>query len=340
MPALFALVNSLTPDDVGARVVVRRALPEGGQGDVLGELVSWSGEVLTVRTRGGELVPISAGAVLAGKRVPPPPVRRAPRGAAGELVEVAARGWPGVEEEWLGRWWLRAAGGFTGRANAVHPLADPDRPLDEALAAVREWYAARGLPALVQVEQGSELDRQLADRGWAPAGSAQPGETVLVQTAPLESVLAALDGRPEPSSGPSVPVEVNTHPEPPEGWLRLYRGGVALPGRPLSTIAHQVLSRPEGAVRFVTAARDGAVVAGGRGVVLDGWLGIACLEVDEQQRRRGHGRTLIATLGRRARERGAGSAYLQVSAGNVGAVALYETLGFRTRYRYHYVQAR
>ena len=48
-----------------------------------------------------------------------------------ELERVAAAHWRGTEEEWLGEWLLRAADGFTGRANSALPLGDPGRPLDE-----------------------------------------------------------------------------------------------------------------------------------------------------------------------------------------------------------------
>ncbi|HET7328977.1 MAG TPA: hypothetical protein VFJ14_17025 [Nocardioidaceae bacterium] len=74
---------SLTPDDVGHRVVVRRVLrgergPSGGPAfsDVLGELEGWEDRVLRVRRRDGDLVSIAAADVVNGKRVPPPPKRR------------------------------------------------------------------------------------------------------------------------------------------------------------------------------------------------------------------------------------------------------------------------
>ena len=66
---------SLTTADVGARVVVRRRLPEGGSGDLLGELVRWDGEVV-VRDRAGLLHTVARADVVAAKRVPPPPARR------------------------------------------------------------------------------------------------------------------------------------------------------------------------------------------------------------------------------------------------------------------------
>ena len=66
---------SLGPDDVGARVVVRRRLPDGQHGDLLGELVTWS-EQVSVRDRHGVLHTVARVDVVAGKRIPPPPARR------------------------------------------------------------------------------------------------------------------------------------------------------------------------------------------------------------------------------------------------------------------------
>jgi hypothetical protein len=67
--------TSVGPDDVGARVVVRRRLPEGGYGDLLGELVQWQADVV-VRDRSGALHAVARTDVVAAKRVPPAPARR------------------------------------------------------------------------------------------------------------------------------------------------------------------------------------------------------------------------------------------------------------------------
>lgn len=63
------------PGDSGVRVSLRRELPEGGLGDVLGDLLSWD-ETVRVRRRDGEVVEIPASTVIAAKRVPPAPERR------------------------------------------------------------------------------------------------------------------------------------------------------------------------------------------------------------------------------------------------------------------------
>jgi hypothetical protein len=70
----------LTPADVGQRVVIRWRRPVPGNGeeiaDVLGILEACDATTFTVRTSDGELVLVPAERALAGKVVPPAPVRR------------------------------------------------------------------------------------------------------------------------------------------------------------------------------------------------------------------------------------------------------------------------
>lgn len=100
-----------------------------------------------------------------------PTRRRGPAASYPELARIAARGWQPVESERLGEWELRAASGFTRRANSLLPLGDPGLPLDEALTAVRRWYGDRGLPAYIQTATGAAgtqevLCAELEARGW------------------------------------------------------------------------------------------------------------------------------------------------------------------------------
>jgi N-acetylglutamate synthase len=128
-----------------------------------------------------------------------------------DLERRAALGWRAPEEERLGDWLLRAAGGFTGRANSALAVGDPGQPLDRAARAVRDWYQARGLPAMIAIPhpagrpQAVPIDRYLADQGW----SVRPG-TATVMTAPARQVARAAE------AAPAVPVGVE--PEPDEAW--------------------------------------------------------------------------------------------------------------------------
>ena len=242
-----------------------------------------------------------------------------------DLERRAALGWRAPEEERLGDWLLRAAGGFTGRANSALAVGDPGQPLDRAAPAVRDWYHARGLPAMIAIPhpagrpQTVPVDRFLAEHGW----SVRPG-TATVMTAPAGQVARAA----EPAR--AVPVEVD--PEPDEAWLARYhyRGQHGLP-----PIARTVLtSAPWQAFASIRAA--GQTIAIGRVAAAEGWAGLTAIEVDPGHRRRGLATVVTAALAARAAAQGAAYLYLQVEDDNPAARALYGRIGFAAHHGYHY----
>ncbi|WP_432573739.1 GNAT family N-acetyltransferase [Kineococcus sp. SYSU DK005] len=318
---------------VGARVVVRHRLADGSASDALGELTAADGELLVVATRRGP-VRVRRADVLAGKAVPPPPRRRgAPHEAVGveELELVAAEHWRPDEREDLGGWRLRAAGGFTGRANSALAVASPGVPLPQALAAVEAFYARRGLPARVAVPhaagadpQGVPVARELARRGWA----------VLTPTLVLTAAVRALAGAGAVPLPPGCSVLRAAEPDEGwlEGWLEGWRdpGGAALPAA-----ARRVLLSADAQV-FVRVLDGGATVAVARGSASPGWVGVSAVRVAPSHRRRGLARRLLAEVADWGRARGATSAHLQVAEASGGARALYEGAGFGVHHAYHY----
>jgi ribosomal protein S18 acetylase RimI-like enzyme len=87
-------------------------------------------------------------------------------------------------------------------------------------------------------------------------------------------------------------------------------------------------------VRLDPAPAPPAAVA--RGVLTDGWLGVSAVTVAEEHRRRGLAGAVMAALQGWAAERRAHSVYLQVTADNTAARALYRRAGFIEHHRYHY----
>lgn len=277
--------------------------------------------MLTITRKGGESVRISESSLVAGKVVPPAPARRrGPSAGYPELAHVSSRAWRPVESERLGAWELRAAAGFTRRANSVLPLGEPGLPLDEALTVVRRWYGDRGLPAYVQTATGAEgtqelLCAELEERGWTREVTAE------LWVGGLAPVADRAD-----ASGVVLSRSAD------EAWLARYqRKGV-------SEVALKVLgSGPS--VWFATVPGEGtdaAPAAIGRCVVDGRWAGFAAVEVDPALRRRGLGSVVMAALASRALEEGASAAWLQVEAENVGARALYSGMGFSAHHAYHH----
>ncbi|SEK28539.1 GNAT family N-acetyltransferase [Streptacidiphilus jiangxiensis] len=325
----------LTPADLGRRVMTRRVVGVVDDrlqfGDTLGVLTSWDPDtdVLTVVNRAGEAVELPVAELVAGKPVPPAPLRRslaAPEPpTAAELQRIAARGWNALEQEALGGWVLRASSGFTRRGNSTQTLGDPGLPLDEALDRVQAWYTARGLPAFVELTSpGSTpgLEAALATRGAQEAGT-------FVRTAPLARLAA-------PVSAPAADVRLARVAD--EAWLARYQ---RVGADAVKTAAARELLHSGASVWFASVSLpdvpDGPAAIG-RCVVDGAWAGFAAIEVAPQARRRGLASAVMATLASRAAEEGACGAYLQVEEVNTAAGALYDRLGFDVAYRYAYAR--
>ena len=233
---------------------------------------------------------------------------------------MAAQHWQGTERAQLGDWLLRAAGGFTGRANSALPLGDPGLPLDQAIDEVEAWYTQRGLVPLIALPMWpgaapGPLETRLIERGWRlRAGPA------MVMTARTERIA---DHRQD--------LGLTIAAEPDAGWLRLYRfRGQQLPPAALAVL----LSAPS--QLFASLRRDGHTVATGRLSLAGGWAGITAVEVDPAWRRAGLGTAVTAALAAQADAQGVQNIFLQVEEENAAARALYGHCGFAEHHRYHY----
>lgn len=240
-----------------------------------------------------------------------------------ELERVAALGWRACEEERLGDWLLRAADGFTGRANSALVTGDPGVPLAEAIDRVRDWYVKRGLSALIAVPYPADqpdaiaLDRMLSAAGWA-----QRAGPATVMTAEAGDVTTA-------AGHPAVAVDIDAEPD--EAWLARYH----YRGQELPPVALRLLmSAPWQA--FASVRDGGQTLAVGRVAAGAGWAGLTAIEVDPRHRRRGLGTAVSAALAAAAVAHGAHRLYLQVADGNEGARALYRRIGFTDHHGYHY----
>ncbi|WP_371625754.1 GNAT family N-acetyltransferase [Streptomyces sp. NBC_01116] len=337
----------ITPTDVGKRVSVRRRTDDGGTGaeftDVVGVLTSWNNGVLSITRKSGESVHIVESTVVAGKVVPAAPARRrGPAASFGELATVTARAWQPVESEALGDWRLRAAGGFTRRANSALPLGDPGLPVGEALDRVRDWYEERGLPAYVQTATGAEgtqepLCAELERRGWRREVSAEVRIAALAPVGDLEAEVRAVRLTREPDAAWLARYQRLAAPGPsalrvlgsgPSVWFATVPGDTGDTGAPAAD--------PDADPLAASAAPPAAI---GRCVVDGRWAGFMAVEVAPEQRRRGLATTVMAALARRAQDEGASAAWLQVEDDNEGARALYDGMGFATHHRYHHYRS-
>lgn len=320
----------------GVRATVRRLVRSGTNGagrpemnpatgrplvtDVIG--VVDSVDPLRVRTAAGEVHEIAASDVVVLKTLADRPVRTSDIRA----VEAAtAAAFPGITNDTVGGWLMRAGDGITERSNSAVPLGPETGTTPVPLERIREFYRDHDLPTRILLpDRVARPAEQLAGLPGATSGP-----EIIVMTRSLEGEL------PELPDVPGVQVEFSVDDEPDDEWLSLYHfRGEPLPEHALRLLA----SRIDGTLGFARLTVDGRLVAVTRGTVTAGGreqhLGYSAVEVDPRWRRRGLGRLMGTAMLHWGREHGATRSYLQVIASNDAGLGLYRSLGFAEHHRH------
>lgn len=210
---------------------------------------------------------------------------------------------------------MRAAGGFTGRANSTLTVGDPGMDVAKALRRTVDFATANGISPTAHVVVGSQFEAAIEDVGWTVNLDHPGGAESLVMTGPLRP--GAFDG-------------ATVHDTPPPGWWDL-AAGTSEP----SPAQRHVLSSGTG-IGYGAVVRDGEVVAAVRGAVVGDLLHFARLAVRPSHRRLGLATGLLHALHAWAYERGARRQALQVAEHNTAAIRLYDELGCVEHHRYRY----
>jgi len=237
--------------------------------------------------------------------------------SAFDLELISGGAWRAAEEDALGAWRLNAARGFSGRINSCWPLGEPHLDVDDAIAAVERWYGARGLPAVFKLADGATWPEDLGFR-LAALGYKPDTETLLMT--------GAAAGEPDG--------EVALREEPDASFEAVFVGAGS--GGDDARERLEALARTPPPRAFARIFRDGGPVAIGACATEAVWTGVFAMRTLPDYRRRGLARRLLVALLAAAREAGAWHAWLQVEAANLGAIRLYEGMGFAPAYRYRY----
>lgn len=241
--------------------------------------------------------------------------------AVRRLEAVGLRAWPSSFVHYDGSWQIRLTPGHRSkRLNCVVPL-DPSDCLDmaERLEKAGKRFEAAGERLTIRQTPLAPplLIDHLANHGWVRF------ETVLVLT--LEIGEASL-----PDTMDHLPTQDTARFA--EALMALSAGGTNDRDLLMGILASIKPASGYFLVDDIKAGPQACVLC-----VQDNDLaGIQSLAVAPAARRQGLGTELLSAALRWARLRGAKMAWLQVSAENLPALALYESLGFTEAYRYHY----
>lgn len=226
--------------------------------------------------------------------------------------------WPAPQTALMQGWALRAAHGYSKRANsanAMHPGAALSARL---LQEIEAWYARRNLPVIFRVSPlaGAGVDALLYANGYALH------DPSLLMHRPVQSQDVRL---------PAIQIK----PVLDDAWFNAccLANAVSAEHQPAHRSIFQTIGASCGYGRVL---KQGRAVAWGLAVLERGAVGIYDAVVDPAERGQGHGSALLEGLLQWAAEQGAQSVDLQVSGDNRKAQSLYASLGFEVAYGYHY----
>lgn len=238
---------------------------------------------------------------------------------AADIDRATITTWPATVTKERDGWFYLAAGGVTGRVNAVWPLDWRGHDVEAAIDGAEAWYGARNLPPRFKLTDGAfapgDLPDRLARRGYE---CVMP---TLIMTRNLTVQSPAFDG-------------VAISPQLPAPFDQALRDS--------TTNADDLEERRSIARRlpapaaFAVRAPEGRAAAVGASAVAGKLAGIFLMRTIPEERRRGHALHILRALLDWAATQGAEHAFLQVDSGNTPAIALYEREGFTalTTYRF------
>lgn len=235
---------------------------------------------------------------------------------------LAHRTWPALESEERHGWILRAARGFTRRANSALAIGEPEAGLAAAAMAVESWYAQRGVEPCVKITPLAPpaLDRLLAEAGWTIA---TPATVMTGCVRPRNPSLAEVDD-------PRLDLAATPSTE----WLeRLFEWDRTPPA---TALGHEALLRRMRSSLFASWREGDRTVAQAVAAIEGGQAHLYDMIVAPDIRGTGVGGRFLPPLLERLGNSGCTRATLQVVAANTPALALYGGIGFGRLYDYHY----
>ena len=300
---------------IGKRVTIRLREPDGGFRDIVGILQS-EHEIINSKF---QVISFSKDDIAIWREVKPLPDRAGTGLPLSlriiELEKLSDTTWPAAEIVEFGKWRMRISDGFTMRANSAlptgaGPIGEPPLPLADAVEHVIKIYRDKGLTPTFTLPLPiyQELDEYLESNGW----QINVGAQFLIKDIDLiETEMFSQND-----------FEILDYPS--QGWLGLQSD---------HRLEELMLRYP---ARYGVIKSGESVVAVGRIATLGTWAMATRLFVDPSHRGKGLAKQLMLRLMVAAKEDGATKIGLQVDLENTAALALYDSLGFRSHHKYVY----
>ena len=302
---------------VGKRLSVRIQSEEGHTEDVVGILLP-NGQL---ETKSG-LKSFDTSKVVAWRVVLTPRGTGTPASQRVLDIELASSElWSGPEHLRTARWLLRAADGYTRRANSMVPCAPPwestvwnKSSLDDDIAEADRFYQSRSLPTVISlpIPLFDDVASSLYERGWKSNLDISVMVRVSRDKVVTENTFSEIQSATTPSAE----------------WITAH-------ARELGTQGEQVLL--SGNPLFLSFFTSEEVVGSARVGFAQGWSALGAVRVNPDFRRQGIARALVECAINSANEHEYPFMFLQVDCHNQPAIALYKSLGFTEHHRNIYL---
>ncbi len=250
------------------------------------------------------------------------PPRELDSGAARRIEEAGLNALQTQRQMFYDGWLLRVSPGKAKRARSVTAHFGSTLPIGRKIAHCERVYARHGLPMLFRITPfacPADLETALCTRGYIAF------DETLVQ-------VLALDGPPE---GPPLPDDARIDIVEASAFAEV--AGALRGSTPTQRSAHaERLARSPLQARYVVVEAGGERVAAAQLAGEDDLAGIFDVVTATHAQGRGYATAAVTRLLAWAWEHAMRLAYLQVTAANAPAIAIYRKLGFATLYSYHY----
>jgi RimJ/RimL family protein N-acetyltransferase len=241
---------------------------------------------------------------------------------AAAIEAAGLKAWPALEMERDGAWVLRAANGYTKRANSVQAM----NPADDENAAARlkyatEWFKARGLPAVFRGTPltGRKTRAALREAKWEEFDDSVVLVAELPRPPQLDPRAEFYDVRDPAFHGVQKALQ-----EYDDATTQKLGSVLWMLGVPAAGVVLRVYERPVASA--LVAVADGIAIAGN-------------VITAKAERGNGFARSMMQSGLAWAFEQGARTAALNMAADNAAASRLYQGLGYRHAYDYSYYKA-
>ncbi len=235
-----------------------------------------------------------------------------------EIEAAAVRGWPALKTVSIDGWLWRHTSGGSVRANSVATLTFSGQDIGAAINTVEAQARRHAVPAcftITNVSLPPDLDVRLADRGYARGGDH------VTMAKPVDV-------------GAQLPTSVSVTETPSAHWLAVYLSGLSPDRR---TIAPRIIERLPPTARFLSTLADGVTISSGLTIADGAVASVQCMATvpGPGTRRKGGASRILQAIDKLAAQAGCSTLYLQTSADNDGAIALYRRAGFEIFGHYH-----